>query len=75
VSLLLLLALAGPPSSARAAGAVVGTLVFSALLAALPTWLIVRRRPGGWPFWQVALIGLGFFLVLRLIVAAGAAGS
>lgn len=74
VSLVLLLLLSTPASS-EAAGAALGTLGFSALLSAVPTWIVVRRRPGGWPFWQVVLVALGFYLLTRIVLVAGAASS
>ncbi|MBC3189651.1 hypothetical protein H7X46_01035 [Pseudonocardia sp. C8] len=66
VSLILTFAVAGAPPSAEAAGRVTGSLLVATLLAALVTWLIVRRR-ARWAFWKLALLALPFFLVLRVL--------
>ena len=42
------------------------------LISALITWVITRKRPVGWPFWQLILLNLPFFLVLHLITSSGA---
>ncbi|MBN9101647.1 MAG: hypothetical protein J0I49_26640 [Pseudonocardia sp.] len=67
-SLALILALLGPPPSAGAFGLVAGSLTVHALLAALPVWLIVRHR--AWARWQVLLLALGCFLVVRTALSA-----
>ncbi len=66
----LTLAVSGPPPSPRAAGAYLGALLIPFLVAALITWLIARRRPNGWPFWQLVVLALPVFLVVRFLLAA-----
>lgn len=66
VNLLVIIIVVGAPPSARAAGYVIGSLLATAAIAALPVWLIARTRSSGWPFWQLALLALPFFLVLRV---------
>lgn len=73
VNLILTLAIIGLPPSAHAAGAYTVGLIVPMLLAALATWLIARRRVGGWPFWQLALLALPFYLVLRIVLAGAGA--
>lgn len=76
VNVVLTLAILGLPPSARAVGVYMFGLIVPLLLAALVTWLIARRRPGGWPFWQLALLALPFYLIFRIVVAgAGTAGG
>lgn len=67
-SLVLILVLLGPPPSAAALGLVAGSLAVHALLAALPVWLVVRHR--AWARWQVLLLALGCFLVVRTALSA-----
>ncbi|MHA6783802.1 hypothetical protein ACVGOW_22855 [Pseudonocardia saturnea] len=73
VTLALVLLVAGPPPSARSFGVTVGGVLLPALLAALGTWLVLRRRARA--FWVVLLVALPFFLVVRALIAAGAAAS
>lgn len=73
VNLTLVLLLGGAPSSARSLGRLVGGLVLPALFAAVGTWLVLRRRARA--FWVVLLVALPFFLLIRVLVAAGAAAS
>lgn len=73
VNLVLTLAFAGGPGSSRAAGQLVGSLLFPTLLAALVTWLIARRR--GWPFPALVALALPFFLLFRVVSAIGRAGG
>lgn len=65
----------GQPPSASVAGAYVGGLQIPVLLAALATWLIARRRAGGWPFWQLVLLALPFYLMIRLLAVASTASA
>ena len=69
LNIVLLVLLSGAPESAEAAGRVVGSLLVVVLLAALATWLIVRRR-APWAFWKLALLALPFVLLLRVLTAA-----
>ncbi len=69
-NLALILVLLGPPASARTLGAVIGSLVIAAFLAAVGTWLVARTRATPWPFRQLVLLALPFFLVLRVVLAA-----
>lgn len=69
-SLILIVTLLGPPPSAGAFGLVAGSLVVHALIAALPVWLIARRRVAGWPWRQLVLLALPCFLVVRLLLTA-----
>ncbi|MPZ64134.1 MAG: hypothetical protein GEU83_00935 [Pseudonocardiaceae bacterium] len=75
VNVVLTVAIVGLPPSAEAAGTYMFGLIVPLLLAALLTWVIARRRPGGWPFWQLVLLALPFYMIFRIVVAgAGAAG-
>jgi hypothetical protein len=73
VNLAVTLVVAGGPPSSRAAGALVGSLLASSLLAALITWLVARRRP--WAFPQLVALALPFFLLFRLLSAVGRAAG
>ncbi|GAA3230327.1 hypothetical protein GCM10017691_23160 [Pseudonocardia petroleophila] len=73
VNLVLVLVVDGPAPSAEALGRVVGGLLVAALLAALGTWLVLRRRASA--FWVVVLVALPFFVVVRLLTAVGGAAS
>lgn len=73
VNLVVVLVVNGPAPSAEALGRVVGSLLLAALLAALGTWLVLRRRARA--FWVVVLVALPFFVVLRLLTAVGGAAS
>lgn len=76
VNVVLTLAIVGLPPSPEALGAYMFGLIVPLLLGALVTWLIARRRPGGWPFWQLVLLALPFYLIFRIVVAgAGTAGG
>jgi hypothetical protein len=73
VNLVLVLLVAGPPPSAQLFGRAVGVVLLPALVAALGTWLVLRRRARA--FWVVLLVALPFFLVVRVLIAAGGAAS
>jgi hypothetical protein len=68
VNVVLVLAVSGPPPSARAAGQLVGALIIPTLLAGLAVWAIARRRP--WAFWLLLLLAAPFFWVLRAFFIA-----
>lgn len=68
ISLVLITLVLGPPPSAVAFGLVAGSLAVHALLAALPVWLITRHRP--WARWQVLLLALLCFLVVRMALSS-----
>lgn len=59
----------GPPPSASAFGLVAGSMAVHALLAALPVWLVARRRATGWPWWRLLLLALPCFLLVRLLLS------
>lgn len=67
VNVALIVVLAGPAPSARAAGGVFGALLVAMVLASLPTWLIARRRALRFPL--LVALALPFYLVFRLIPA------
>ncbi len=69
VNLVVLLLLLGPPS-ADGLASYTGRGTAIVLLAALPVWLIARRREGGWPFWQLVLLALPFYLLMYVIAYA-----
>lgn len=48
-------------------GNMLGRGTLTVLLGALPVWLIARRREGGWPFWQLVLLALPFYLLVFAI--------
>ncbi|MQA13423.1 MAG: hypothetical protein GEV09_04390 [Pseudonocardiaceae bacterium] len=74
VNLILTIAIIGPPPSAEAAGAYTFGLLVPVLLAALITWAIARRRD--WAFWQLVLLALPFYLIIRVLLGgATAAGA
>lgn len=73
VNVVLTVVILGLPPSAEAAGTYMFELIVPLLLAALLTWVIARRRPGGWPFWQLVLLALPFYMVFRLVVAGAGA--
>ncbi len=73
--MVLTLAITGPPPSAEAAGAFIGALLIPTLLAALTTWLIARRRPHAWRFLLLVLLALPFYLLIRVLAAAGSAAG
>jgi hypothetical protein len=76
VNLIVTLLVSGPPPSPRAAGAFTGALLFVTLVAGLITSRIARRvRPHGWPFWQLLLLALPFYLILRVISSGALATS
>ncbi len=75
VNLVLSLTISGPPPSAAAAGAFVGALLIPTLVAALATWLIARRRSPSWRFPLLVLLALPFYLVIRVLAAAGSAAG
>ncbi|WP_214403621.1 hypothetical protein [Pseudonocardia lacus] len=62
---MLLFAIAGPPPSARALGAVVGSLVVPLAVGSLVLWLIARKR--AWPFWLLAVVGVLLYFGVRLL--------
>jgi hypothetical protein len=68
VNIVLVLAVAGPPPSGRAAGQLVGALIIPTLLAGLAVWAIARRRP--WAFWLLVLLAAPFFWVFRAFFIA-----
>lgn len=72
-NLVVVLVVAGPAPSPEALGRVVGALLLAAVLAAVGVWLVLRRRKRA--FWVVLLVALPFFLVLRLLSAAGGVAS
>lgn len=74
VNLVLTLAIVGPPPSAEAAGAFIGALLIPTLVAALATWLIARRRRAPWKFPLLVLLALPFYLLIRVLAAAGGGG-
>jgi hypothetical protein len=61
----------GAPDAAQDAGRFLGAMLVPVLIAALGTWLVARTRQAGWRFWQLALLALPFFLVLRLLFVVG----
>lgn len=73
INLLLILVVDGPAPSAEQLGYAVGRLVVPALLAAVGTWLVLRRRATA--SWVVVLVALPFYLLVRVITLAGAAVS
>jgi hypothetical protein len=60
---------AGPPPSSRAAGALVGSALFTTALSALVVWAVARRR--AWAFWRLVLLAAPVFLLLRLLSSIG----
>lgn len=74
VSVALVLIVRGPPPSAEAMGRTVGGSLAPALLAAVATWLVVRRHSRA--FWVVLLVAAPFYWVLRVLLnAAAVSGS
>ncbi len=73
-TVVLVAVVAGSRLTAYGLGEAVGGAVFGAVIAAVPTWLVARRR--GWPFWGVVLVAAPFYWVLRVgVVLLSAAGS
>jgi len=75
VGLLTVLGIALAADDAGEAGYVFGQQIVAGLLAALVTWLITRRAKRRWPFWQLVLLALPFFLLFRLLSVAGQASG
>lgn len=69
LSYLALFVFLGAPGSSEAAGQALGALLIPSLLAALVTWRLARRVPTR-AFWQLVLLALPAFLLLRLFFAA-----
>lgn len=69
LSIVALFVFLGPPGSSEAAGRAVGALLIPSLLAALVTWRLARRVATR-SFWQLVLLALPAFLVLRLLLGA-----
>lgn len=65
-TLLMTLALAGPPPSAGPLIRAVCALVVSMLVAALLVWPLTRTHR---PFWLLLLMALPAFLAVRLVLA------
>ena len=57
------------PTSAEVAGAAIGGMLVPSLLAALITWRVARRVATR-SFWQLALLALPSYLLLRLFFVA-----
>jgi len=70
VTLALAFAVNGAPT-AHEIGKFLGRLIAVTLVSALITWAITRKRSISWPFWQLILLNLPFFLVLHLITSSG----
>lgn len=75
VNVIAALVITGGPPSSRAAGAFIGQLIVPTLVAALVAWLIARSASRIWRFWQLVLLTLPFYLVVRLLLVAGAMGA
>ncbi|MCO1655961.1 hypothetical protein [Pseudonocardia humida] len=73
LQLVILLALAGPPPSSAAFGAVVGSTVVPTALGSLVLWLIARKR--AWPFWLLAIVGVVIYFAIRLLATASRLGA
>lgn len=75
INLIVALVVAGGMPAPRVLGAFIGGLAVMTLLAALATWACARVKKTGWRFWQLTLLALPVFLVLRLVFLAASMGS
>lgn len=72
VAAVLQLAISGPPPSLRALGILLGSLVVHTLLGAVAVWLFSRRSR--WPFWQLVVLAMPIFWILRIVLVVLVAG-
>ncbi len=68
-AVVLVAAVAGSRLTTYALGYAIGGAAVAAVAAAVPTWLILRRRARA--YWVVLLVALPFYVVLRVIIPAG----
>lgn len=72
VAAVLQLVISGPPPSLRALGILLGSLVVHTLLGAVAVWLFSRRSR--WPFWQLVVLAMPIFWILRIVLVVLVAG-
>lgn len=72
VAFVLQLVISGPAPSLRAFGILVGSLAVHTLMGAVVVWLFTRRSH--WPFWQLVVLAMPVFWILRIVLVVLVAG-
>jgi hypothetical protein len=58
----------GTEAGAEALGFFTVSTQIAAVLSAVVAWAVLRRRPGVWPWWRVAVFVLPFYVAARLLL-------